>query len=441
LSPLLPYIVLLVFILSLSVFFSAAETAFMAVNRIRLKYQADAGDRKAQAIKEIVANPDRILGVLLLGVTVTEIAAASVMTYLITFYAADEHSKAASLIGSILLALVVLIFCELAPKIIAAGRPEQTARTLLLPVKTFILFLSPFAALAAWIANKIVRMVGLQSNASPFAHSLSEDEIKAMIAGSSEDSVTGEKKEMLHNIFEIGATQIREIMIPRIEVTTVDIGDPLSKIFEVIHKTNYSRIPVYRGDFDNPIGILNVKDLLQHFRKTEDINIQVLLRPIHFVPDTARIDNVLRQMQSMHLHMAVVVDEYGGVEGVVTLEDLLEEIVGEIRDEHDTETEAVRELGPNLYSIAGNFPVRDFNRVFDEKIPESPAYISLAGFLEALTGRLLREGESVRYQDLVLTIEKAEGFRIVSIRVRTKELGVRSQESEVRINRDSEADD
>jgi putative hemolysin len=431
LSPLFLYIVLLACFLGLSVFFSAAETSFTAVNRIRLKYQADAGDNKAEAIKEILNNPDRLLGVLLLGVTVAEIAAASLITYLITFYAAEEHAQVASLVGSILFSLVILIFCELTPKIIAAARPEQTARALLPAVKICITLLSPFSALAAWVANKLVRTVGLHPNASPFAHSFSEDELRAMIAGSSEDSVTGEKKEMLHNVFEIGATQIREIMIPRIEVTAVEIGDPMPKILEVINKTNYSRIPVYRGNFDNPIGILYVKDLLQHFPKSEGINLQVLLRTVHFVPDTARLDIVLRQLQTMHLHMAVVVDEYGGVEGIVTLEDLLEEIVGEIRDEHDTEIDAVRELSPNLYSIAGNLPVRDFNRVFAEKIPESPSYTSLAGFLEALTGRLLLEGESVRYEELILTIEKVEGFRIVSIRVRTPrekmELGVESQ--------------
>ncbi len=418
-SPLLLYTILLVIFLALSVFFSAAETAFMAVNRIRLKYQADAGDAKAGAIKKILDNPDRLLGVILLGVTVAEIAAASLLTYIITSHVGERHAQTAGLIGSILLSLVILIFCELSPKIIAAGRPEQTARVLLLPVRVCIAVLSPFASLAAWISNGLVRIVGLKSTSSPFAHSMSEEEIKAMIAASSEESVTGEKKEMLHNIFEIGATQIREIMIPRIEVTAAEISDPMSKILEVINKTNYSRIPIYRGNFDNPVGILNVKDLLQHTSRLESINLQVLLRPIHFVPDTARLDIVLRQFQSMHLHIAVVVDEYGGVEGIVTLEDLLEQIVGEIRDEHDTETEAVRELAPNLFSIAGNFPVRDFNRVFNEKIPESPAYISLAGFLEALTGRLLREGESVRYEELILTVEKVDRFRIVSVRVRT----------------------
>jgi len=419
LSPLLFYILLLASFLALSVFFSAAETAFMAVNRLRLKYQAETGDRQAETIKEIVANPDRLLGVLLFGVTVAEIAAAGLLTYLVTSVAPPAHAEAATFVGSVLLAIVVLIFCELAPKIIAAARPEQTARALLLPLRACILLLSPFSALAAWMANGLVRIVGLDSSASPFAHSLSEDEIKAMIADSSKESVPDEKKEMLHNIFEIGATQIREIMISRVEVTAADIDDPIEKVLDLISGTNYSRIPVFRRNFDNPIGILYVKDLLQHFRRSEEINLQGLLRPVHFVPDTARLDIVLRQMQSMHLHMAVVVDEYGGVEGIVTLEDLLEEIVGEIRDEHDTEIDSVRELGPNLYSIAGNLPVRDFNRFFNEKIPESPDYTSLAGFLEALTGRLLLEGEAVRYEELVLTVEKVVGFRIVSIRVRT----------------------
>jgi putative hemolysin len=418
LSPLLLYIVVLVFFLVLSAFFSAAETSFTAANRIRLKYQADAGDKKAEAINAIVSNPDRLLGAILLGVTVAEIASAGLFTYLLTTYAQWGHSEIAGLAGSIFFALVVLIFCELTPKIIAAARPEQLARNLLIPVKISILLLSPFARLAAWFANRLVRLIGMNYTASPFAHSLSEEEIRAMIANSSEEGMPEEKKEMLHNIFEIGATQVREVMIPRVEVTAIEIDDAISKILDVVNKTNYSRIPVYRQNFDNPVGILYVKDLLHYLHGSEKINLQVLLRPVHFVPDSARLDIVLRQLQSMHLHMAVVVDEYGGVEGIVTLEDLLEEIVGEIRDEHDTEIESVREISPNLFSIAGNLPVKDFNRFFDEKIPEAPEYTTVAGFVEALTGRLLLEGETVRFQSLILTIEKIEGFRIVSIRVR-----------------------
>ena len=391
----------------------------MAVNRLRLKYQAEAGDRDAESVKRIVSNPDQFLGVILLGVTVAEIAAASLLTYILTAYTTKQHSEVIGFAGSISFALIVLIFCELTPKIIAASNPERMSRKLLLPVKISLCLLSPFAKLAAWIANHLVRLLGLNSSASPFAHSLSEEEIRAMIAGSGRESMPEEKREMLHNIFEIEATQVREIMIPRIEVTAVEISDDISKILEVVRKTNYSRIPVYRDNFDNPVGILYVKDLLQYVQRTGDINLQVLLRPVHFVPDSARLDTVLRQLQSMHLHMAVVVDEYGGVEGIVTLEDVLEEIVGEIRDEHDTETESVRELSPNLFSIAGNLPIRDFNRVFNEKIPEAPEYTTMAGYLEALTGRLLVEGETVWYQDLVLTVEKVEGFRIISIRVRT----------------------
>jgi CBS domain containing-hemolysin-like protein len=201
-------------------------------------------------------------------------------------------------------------------------------------------------------------------------------------------------------------------------VTAVDVDDPVPEVISMITRTKYSRIPVYRGNFDNVLGILNVKDLLPFIHRHEEINLQVLLRPAQYVPDTARLDAILQQFQSMHLHMAVVVDEFGGVEGIVTLEDLLEEIVGEIRDEHDTEIEAVRDLGAGLYSIAGNLPVKEFNRFFKIRIPESPEYTSVAGFLQARTGRLLQKGETVRYQNLSFSVESAEGFKIVSLRVR-----------------------
>lgn len=412
------YLGLLLLFLFLSVFFSAAETAFMAVNRLRLKYKAESGDKRADAVRRILANPDRLLGVILLGNTVANIAAASLATYLVTVNAPQQDVRIIELLASAALAVTILIFAELAPKIISATHAEQVSSKLLLPVRFSIWLLSPLAGLAAWIANGTVRLLGLSATASPFAHALSEDEIRALIAGSTSAGLGEEKKEMLYNVFEIGATQVREIMIPRVEVTAIEIEAPVSEILATIAKTSYSRIPVYRESFDNLLGILHTKDLLQYIQRPGEINLQFLLRPVHYVPDTARLDVVLRQFQSMHLHIAGVVDEFGGVEGIVTLEDLLEEIVGEIRDEHDTEAEAVRELGPNLYSIAGSLPVRDFNRFFEVKIPESRDYTTVVGFLETRTGRLLRAGEVVRYQDLTFSIEKVDGFHIVSIRVK-----------------------
>ena len=399
-------------------FFAGSEIAFMSLNRPRLKYKAEAGDKQAEAIRKIIKKPDRLLGVILLGNTVANIAAASLLAYIIATYIPKEHVDSFGIIGSIILTLVVLVFCELAPKIITATHPEQSARRLLLPIRFSIWLLSPVSRLAAWTANKIVSLVGIPTTASPFALGPSEDEIRAMIAGSSANGMPVEKRVMLDNIFKIGFTQLREVMIPRGEVTAVDINDPISKTLSVVHQTHYSRIPVYRNNFDNPVGILHVKDLLEYVQRQGSINLKALLRPPYFVPEGARLDMVLRQFQSMHLHMAIVVDEFGGVAGIVTLEDILEEIVGEIRDEHDTEIDSVLELGPNLYSIEGNLPVRDFNRFFENKIPEAPEYTTLAGFLEYRTGRLLLEGETIQYQDFIFTIEKIEGFRIVSLKVR-----------------------
>jgi putative hemolysin len=412
------YVILLVVSLIASVFFSAAETALMAVSRLRLKYLAENGDRRAEFVKNIVANPDRLLGVILFGNTIANIAAASVVTYLVAFYAPPEKVPSFGFLASLALTIVILIFCELTPKIIAATHAEQASRKLAWPIQICLWFLSPFAALAAGLANRLVRMAGLAATASPFAHALSEDEIRSIIAGSPGGIMAEERKLMLHNVFEIGDTQVREIMIPRTDVTSIEIGTPILEILSVFRKTSYSRIPVYRESFDNVAGILYVKDLLPYMQRPGDIDLEVLLRPVHFVPDTARLEPVLRQMQSMHVHLAIVVDEFGGVEGIITLEDVLEEIVGEIRDEHDTETEPVHEVGPGLFSVAGNLPIRDFNRVFEIKIPESREYTTVAGFLQARSGRLLHSGESVRYLGLEFFIDKVDGMKIVLVRVR-----------------------
>ncbi len=409
---------LLLFFLLLAAFFSAAETAFTAIDRLRLKFQLQAGDGRAEMLRRIAANPDRTLGVILLGSTLANIAAATLVTYMVTRYAPRERMNGFSVLTSVALILVVLIFCELTPKVISATEPERIARKLLLPTRFVLWLLSPLAQLASGTARRLIRLAGFSADASPFARALTEEEIRAIIAGSAVESMPVRKKEMLSGIFEIGATQVRAVMIPRIDVTAVEIEDPVSDILSVVRQANYSRIPVFRRSFDNVLGILHVKDLLQHLDKPADINIQAMLKPAHFVPDTAPLDSVLRQLQSMHLHMAIVVDEFGGVEGIVTLEDLLEEIVGEIRDEHDVEVEQIRELGPNLYAIGGNIPVKDFNRFFKPSIPESPEYSTVAGFLQTRTGRLLHEGESVLFQSLAFAIEKTEGFRIVTIRVR-----------------------
>ncbi len=390
----------------------------MAVDRLKLKVLAEAGDKTAASIKEIVSNSDRLLGVILLGNTISNIGAASIVTFLVTSYVPRDRVETAGIMSTIVLTLVVLIFCELSPKMLAAAHSEALCRKLVGPVRVSMWLLSPFARLAGRLANVIVRLAGMSGPASPFAHALSEEEIRAIIEGSTAATIAEEKKEMLANVFEIGATRVRSVMIPRMEVTAVEVDSPVREIIELVQKTNYSRIPVYRQKFDNILGILNVKDLLQRLGDEAGINLKLMLRPAHFVPDMATLEAVLRQMQSMHLHMAVVVDEFGGVEGIVTLEDLLEEIVGEIRDEHDMETESVRELGPNLYSVAGNLPVKDFNRLFDIEIPESPDYATIVGFLQARTGRLLQEGESIRYKKLAFSIEKVEGFKAVSVRVR-----------------------
>ncbi len=417
-TPVFVYFALLLLLLFLSLVFSGSETAFLAINRLKLKSKVEAGDPKATRIQALLLNPDKLLGVILLGNNLTNVGAATLVTYMVATYVPRGWVEGASIAASTVLTLVILIFCELTPKLIAATHAERVSRRLLLPIRFFTSVLYPFSRLGIWFANRLVRLFGLHETRSPFAQALSAEEIRALIAGTADEAIGKQNKEMLSNVFDIGATQVREIMIPRTDVIAAEINDPIDEVLSLIQSSHHSRIPVYRGKFDNILGILYVKDLLHYLQSPREINLKALLRPVHFVPDTAPIDAVMRQLQSMRLHMVGVVDEFGGVDGILTLEDLLEEIVGEIRDELDTETESIRSLGPELYSVSGTLAIKDFNRMFPSAIPESREYSTVVGFLQARTGRLLKEGETVRYQDLTFAIEKADRYKILALRVR-----------------------
>jgi putative hemolysin len=226
-----------------------------------------------------------------------------------------------------------------------------------------------------------------------------------------------DRKEMLHNIFAMGDTQVREVMSPRTDVTAVDIDAPIADIISVFRKTNYSRIPVYRESFDNVVGILYVKDIVQHLQRPGEINLQVALRPVHFVPDTARLDPVLRQMQSMHLHMGIVVDEFGGVEGNITHEDLLEEIVGEIRDEHEIAPLQFEEMPSGEMMMPGGVAISDVNERLGLGLPEGE-YSTLAGFVLSALGRIPLVGEDVVLRAGVFRVVRMDGRRIARISFR-----------------------
>lgn len=419
------FLALILVLLFLSALFSLSETSLMAANRFKLKYLEERGDRRAARAAELLRQPDKLLGTILIGDNLIDVAVGALAAFFITSVIGSAQAGLYSFLASGLLAIILIIFGKLLPKTIAASKPEPFALAVVFPLRLFILLLKPVVWIATLVSNAIARLFGFSAEAGRFVPMMSEEELRSLITSHGLSVVGAERQQMLHGVFEISDTVIKEVMVPRVEVVAVDVNASPGEIIRTLYTSGYSRIPVYRDKLDNILGVLYSKDVLpylSHENGIEEFKVDLpnILHPAHFVPDTARIDRVLRELQRLHIHMAIVVDEFGGVEGIVTLEDILEEIVGEIHDEYDTELEQVKRIAADTYLVKGGLAVREFNKALSLQIPEDNDYATVAGFLIALTGRLLREGDTVKYENLLFEVQKVQGLRIDSIKVQIK---------------------
>jgi len=226
-----------------------------------------------------------------------------------------------------------------------------------------------------------------------------------------------EHARMLERVLEFSERQVKDVMVPRIEVTAIDIGTAFEELVTVVETTRYSRFPIYQGVLDNVVGILHGKDLMPYLHYPKTFRLSQLLRKPVFIPDTARLNNAIRMLQNAQTHLGIVVDEHGGVEGIVTLEDLIEQIVGEIQDEHDVEVDSVVTHADGSAGIDAGIPVRELNERLSLAIPENGQYVTLAGFLLARAGRLMREGEEVSFDDCTFRVEQMVGRRIMRVKL------------------------
>jgi CBS domain containing-hemolysin-like protein len=308
---------------------------------------------------------------------------------------------------------------EQAPKLVGLQRAERLAIATALPMQIFYkVFKIPIQALD-WASAKIVRVFGIEAT-SEHASIYTEDEIRQLIRVSQKSGhVNEEERRLIDQVFEFSETTVKEAMFPRTEIVALQETCNLKDAAEAFRTTGYSRLPVHRGSLDDIAGIVHVKDVLSaltHPRKTFDL--AAIIQKPQYVVDTARLEDVLRQMQREKFHFGFVVDEHGGVEGIITLEDLLEEIVGDISDEHDTEvSEQIHEQDDGSCLLDGGLAVRDLNKRLDLNIPISDGYTTVAGFLMAEAGKLLNEGDTVAYNGHTFRIEKAAKRRILQVRL------------------------
>jgi putative hemolysin len=391
---------------------SAAETALTSISRIKLKNLVEEGDKKALEIERLISQPNVFLSTILVVNSVAVIIASSMTTVLALRFIPNYGE----LIGTILISLFVLIFCEITPKTAAVQNPLRWARALVNPVRAAAWLLRPVVWSLSAITNNLVRLMGGQiKHRGPF---VTEEELRLLVTVGEEEGVLEEEEtEMIHSIFEFADTTVREVMIPRIDMVTLESDATVDEAVDLALQGGFSRIPVYEETIDNIIGVLFTKDMLKQLREGNNSRpIRELVRPAYFVPETKKLDDLLREIRQKRTHMAIVVDEYGSVAGLVTIEDLVEEIVGDIQDEYDREENLYEQVTQDEYIFDAKINIDEFNELMDTDL-ENEDYDTLGGFLFAQLDKIPVAGDTITFKNLTFTVLTTRGLRITKVKI------------------------
>ncbi|HEV2238356.1 MAG TPA: CNNM domain-containing protein, partial [Ktedonobacterales bacterium] len=391
---------------------SASETALTSVPHYRIRIQAAGGDERAQLIQRLHEDPN----VFLTTILVINNVAVIIATTLSTVIALDVFKQWAEVISTVVISLIVLVLCEITPKTAAVQNPERWARWMAPWVNRAAMALRPLVIVLTWLTDGMLRVFGAPMVVrGPF---LSEAELRAMLdLGEEQGVIEEEDSDVIRNVFELRETTAREVMVPRIDMVMVAATTTPQFAVDQILQGGQSRIPVYSDSIDNVIGVLYAKDLLRVIAMGQRVeSVRTLVRPAYFVPETKRADDLLHEMQQQRVHMAIVTDEYGQVAGLVTIEDLVEEIIGDIQDEYDREEVVAQRIAPNEYIVDAKIGIDDFNDLLDARLP-SADYDTLAGFLYAQLDKIPTGGDRVTTDHLRFTVLGTKGRRITKVRV------------------------
>src|SRR5437588_9130802 len=405
-------ILILIVALILCAIASAAETALTSISRIKLKNLVESGDPKAIKIDRLLANPNTYLSTILVVNSVAVIVASSMATVL----ALRFSPTFGEIIATILISLVVLIFCEITPKTAAVQNPLRWARIFVNPVRGAAWLLTPIVWTLSAITNFLVRIVGGQiKHRGPF---VTEEELRLLVTVGEEEGVLEEEEtEMIHSIFEFADTTVREVMVPRIDMVTLEADATVDEAVDLALQAGFSRIPVYKESIDDIIGVLYTKDMLKQLREDHNtLPVRDLVRPAYFVPETKKLDDLLREIQQKRVHNVIVVDEYGSVAGLVTIEDLVEEIVGDIQDEYDREEKLYEKVSENEYIFDAKINIDEFNELMDTKL-DNTDYETLGGFLYAQLDKIPNVGDTIEFNNVTFTVLSTRGRRITQVHV------------------------
>ncbi len=409
------HLAILAGLILLSAFFSGSETALLSLDTMRIKYLVHKKRRGAQQLEAIRQKPDQLLSAILVGNNLVNIAASVFATTLFV----QLYGERGELLTILILTPVILILAEIGPKTFAARNPERVSFWVLRPIRTVMLLLTPVVWAVTGIARMMIRFSGKEAERGL----ISEDEIRAMISFGEATGVVGrEKRRMLYGVFDLSQIRARDIMIPRTEVVGIEVSTSFADALQIAQQARHSRFPVYEGSLDNVVGVIHSKDILNFVHRPGEFSLRAAARPPFFVPESKRLNTLLQAFRQKRIHLAMVVDEYGGVEGLVTLEDIVEEIVGDIRDEYDVEEVLIREISFDRFLVDGSVSLRIINQKFGLQLSEEHAN-TLAGFLLHCLGAIPRQGDSCTAQGVTFIVRRVVARRIEEIEMVLPETG------------------
>lgn len=403
------------FLVALNAFFVASEFALVKIRLSQLEVEIKRGKKWASQTKKILEHLDSYLSGIQLGITVASlllgwVGEPSIARWIAHFLELSNISISPTIIHAIAfgialfcITLMHIVFGEQIPKLVAIKSPLRIASWVSLPLILFQKLFFPFIWFFDKLTQTVMRILGYEWSTHHDIHS--EEEIKLLLTESEEGGIIAESSnELIQNVFEFDDQTVRQIYVPRSRVYAINVDDSFEKHFETIVKEGYSRIPVYRETLDDIVGIVYLKDFLPALKNHGTVDFHKLIRPVHFVPQNQKIEQLLKDFQKLHIQIAVVTNEHGETAGIVTLEDIVEELVGEIHDEHDTEEEVVIQKRPGTYIVRTESTIDDANDYLPIPLPESPEYDTVSGFINTIFGRIPNAGEMIDYSEYDITV-------------------------------------
>ncbi|MDD2955145.1 MAG: hemolysin family protein [Oscillospiraceae bacterium] len=401
---------ILVALVACSAFFSASETAFLSMNKIRMKAMAEEGNGRARLALKISENYDRTLSTILVGNNVVNIAASSLATVLFSIY----FPVYGPVISTAVMTLVILVFGEILPKTVAKEKSESISMAIARAMNAVLVLLTPLAAVFLKFQNWVVKRLR-HGGGQPYA---TEEELKYIVDTiESEGVLEKQESELVRSALEFDETAVQEVLIPRVDMAAVDVEDDVGQIVEYVLEEGYSRYPVYEHTTDHIIGLLQAKDVLARLAKGQPVEVRELMRPCIFVHRSKKLSAVLNDLKRTRQHLAVVTDDYGGTQGIVTMEDLLEELVGDIYDEDEEVPQDIVAVGPGIFEVSGDTDAEDFMEKVAGLENEELDCNSVGGWVLDELKHLPEEGETFRWRDWLVTVLEMDDQRIRKVRV------------------------